>query len=125
MMPDICLNGRCINTMGSYRCICNRGFKVDTTSTYCRDVNECSLRPSPCKFSCQNTEGSYVCSCPPGFELNAGMILIGYVTENLPLTYVSYFKFTFIVDQFRKNPVRKLLFIFYIIKTNYYVSMPM
>lgn len=34
-MPDLCKNGRCINTMGSYRCICNKGFKPDHSGTYC------------------------------------------------------------------------------------------
>ena len=28
-MPNLCENGQCINTLGSYRCICNRGFKPD------------------------------------------------------------------------------------------------
>ena len=27
ILPGLCANGQCINTMGSYRCICNRGFR--------------------------------------------------------------------------------------------------
>ncbi|KAB0800679.1 hypothetical protein PPYR_06418 [Photinus pyralis] len=69
-IPDLCRNGRCINTLGSYRCMCHKGFKVDPSGIYCRDVNECQLIPSPCKHICHNTEGSYVCACPPGFLLN-------------------------------------------------------
>ncbi|KAG8223124.1 hypothetical protein J437_LFUL000545 [Ladona fulva] len=69
-IPDLCRNGRCINTMGSYRCICNKGYKPDHSGTRCVDINECEHSPSPCKFSCQNTDGSFICSCPPGHVLN-------------------------------------------------------
>lgn len=69
-MPDLCRNGRCINTLGSYRCVCNRGFKPDASGSFCLDINECQQTPSPCKFSCQNTEGSFICSCPAGYVLN-------------------------------------------------------
>lgn len=34
-MPDLCKNGRCINTMGSYRCICNKGYKTDGSGLAC------------------------------------------------------------------------------------------
>lgn len=33
--PGICGNGYCINTHGSYRCRCNRGYKTDITNTKC------------------------------------------------------------------------------------------
>nr|CAD7423795.1 unnamed protein product [Timema monikensis] len=69
-ISDLCRNGRCINTLGSYRCICNKGYKPDGSGTRCIDLNECEQTPSPCKFACQNTDGSYVCSCPTGFVLN-------------------------------------------------------
>ncbi|XP_067140465.1 fibrillin-2-like [Centruroides vittatus] len=69
IMPFLCKNGRCINTLGSYRCLCNKGYKTDHSGTHCIDVNECEKVPSPCKFSCQNTEGSYICSCPKGYVL--------------------------------------------------------
>ncbi|KAK8737315.1 hypothetical protein OTU49_004436 [Cherax quadricarinatus] len=69
-MPNLCRNGKCINTMGSYRCICDKGYKPDHSGTRCIDVNECERTPPPCKFTCQNTEGSYRCSCPRGYTLN-------------------------------------------------------
>lgn len=34
-MPDLCRNGKCINTLGSYRCICNRGYKSDGSGLFC------------------------------------------------------------------------------------------
>ncbi|XP_003250904.3 fibrillin-2 [Apis mellifera] len=69
-IPDLCKNGLCINTLGSYRCVCNKGYKADKSGTQCVDINECELTPRPCKYNCQNTEGSFICSCPAGFILN-------------------------------------------------------
>lgn len=69
-IPDLCRNGLCINTLGSYRCICNKGYKADKSGIQCIDINECESTPKPCKYNCQNTEGSFICSCPSGFILN-------------------------------------------------------
>lgn len=33
--PGICKNGRCVNTVGSYRCECNDGFEPSSTETEC------------------------------------------------------------------------------------------
>lgn len=33
--PGICKNGRCENTIGSYRCICDQGFVANPTQTEC------------------------------------------------------------------------------------------
>lgn len=33
--PGICKNGRCVNTVGSYRCECNDGFEPSSTATEC------------------------------------------------------------------------------------------
>ena len=40
-LPGLCENGQCVNTLGSYRCICDRGFKPDPASsnTKCLDVD--------------------------------------------------------------------------------------
>uniref|UniRef100_A0AAQ4NYK2 Fibrillin 2b n=1 Tax=Gasterosteus aculeatus aculeatus TaxID=481459 RepID=A0AAQ4NYK2_GASAC len=69
VMPDLCRNGQCINTIGSFRCHCNVGYKTDFTGTSCVDMDECALSPKPCNFLCKNTEGSYLCSCPRGYSL--------------------------------------------------------
>ncbi|KAL3865813.1 hypothetical protein ACJMK2_043163, partial [Sinanodonta woodiana] len=69
-MPGACANGRCLNTMGSYRCVCNTGYKTDTTGKSCIDVNECEPGLSQCEKLCHNTEGSYRCACERGYTLN-------------------------------------------------------
>lgn len=68
-MPNLCTNGQCINTMGSFRCFCKVGYTTDISGTSCIDLDECSQSPKPCNFICKNTEGSYQCSCPRGYVL--------------------------------------------------------
>ncbi|KAM4593063.1 fibrillin-1 isoform 1-T1 [Odontesthes bonariensis] len=69
VMGNLCKNGQCINTLGSYTCVCKTGYTTDITSTRCVDVDECIQAPKPCNFICKNTEGSYLCSCPRGYIL--------------------------------------------------------
>lgn len=35
MMPTLCTNGKCMNTPGSFECLCNRGFSYDQESHLC------------------------------------------------------------------------------------------
>nr|XP_033775586.1 fibrillin-1 isoform X2 [Geotrypetes seraphini] len=66
LFRNLCLNGRCIPTPGSYRCECNKGFKLDVRGE-CIDVDECETHP--CRHAdCINTQGSYICQCHPGFQ---------------------------------------------------------
>ncbi|XP_067425353.1 fibrillin-2 isoform X2 [Emydura macquarii macquarii] len=69
VMPNLCRNGQCINTMGSFRCFCKVGYTTDISGTSCMDLDECSQSPKPCNFICKNSEGSYQCSCPRGYIL--------------------------------------------------------
>lgn len=63
-----CGDGRCDNTLGSYRCVCHLGYKLSGNT--CTDVDEC-LDPLQCPGQeCINSQGSYRCvSCRPGYGL--------------------------------------------------------
>uniref|UniRef100_P35556-2 Isoform 2 of Fibrillin-2 n=1 Tax=Homo sapiens TaxID=9606 RepID=P35556-2 len=63
---NLCLNGRCIPTVSSYRCECNMGYKQDANGD-CIDVDECTSNPCT-NGDCVNTPGSYYCKCHAGFQ---------------------------------------------------------
>uniref|UniRef100_UPI00358F92B7 fibrillin-2-like n=1 Tax=Myxine glutinosa TaxID=7769 RepID=UPI00358F92B7 len=67
VLPEPCKNGRCINTVGSFHCLCDRGYTTDLEGTVCQDLDECAQSPKPCNFLCKNTKGSFQCSCPRGY----------------------------------------------------------
>ena len=62
----------CMNTVGSYFCVCQPGFLVD--GLLCLDIDECAttdpLYMHNCsdRATCSNTEGGFNCTCTPGFE---------------------------------------------------------
>jgi hypothetical protein len=59
-------NSHCVDTDGSFSCLCNTGFQVASTSSPyldCVDVNECSGSQNQCvrRADCVNTLGSHYC----------------------------------------------------------------
>ncbi|CAF1367658.1 unnamed protein product [Adineta steineri] len=61
----------CENQLGSYRCFCPIGFKINNSSQ-CQDVNECRQFQIDCgqDRTCFNTQGAYECidiPCPVGY----------------------------------------------------------
>ncbi|PKU49116.1 latent-transforming growth factor beta-binding protein 1 isoform x2 [Limosa lapponica baueri] len=62
---DLCSpHGECLNTAGSYQCICERGFSVSTDGRTCEDVNECEMLSGVCgEALCENVDGSFLCLC--------------------------------------------------------------
>ncbi|XP_048583421.1 fibrillin-1 isoform X2 [Nematostella vectensis] len=71
-LPDICREGKCQNTIGSYICTCPKGLRHDPSSGKCKDIDECAEYHHLCglKGQCVNTVGSYRCNCPPGIDLD-------------------------------------------------------
>eukprot|EP00731_Ephydatia_muelleri_P031789 Em0023g296a len=60
-------NANCMNTDGSYMCICKPGCVGDGRTT-CNDVNECNLT-NPCgPGTCTNLVCGYSCSCQSGYQ---------------------------------------------------------
>ncbi|KAG8039052.1 hypothetical protein G9C98_003359 [Cotesia typhae] len=66
---------RCINTVGSYRCvsrvICGAGWTLDPVTSRCVDLDECATGTHECgpDQTCENRQGGYLCSCPAGHAL--------------------------------------------------------
>ncbi|KAH0624693.1 hypothetical protein JD844_032409 [Phrynosoma platyrhinos] len=58
-----CKYGECVMPN---KCKCFPGFTGKSCS---QDLNECGLKPHPCKHRCMNTHGSYKCYCLNGYML--------------------------------------------------------
>jgi len=60
------VHATCKNTIGSYECVCDKGFGGAT----CSDIDECALGYHQCHEMaiCHNNEGSYTCVCREHFE---------------------------------------------------------
>ncbi|XP_049954285.1 fibulin-1-like isoform X2 [Schistocerca serialis cubense] len=74
--PGACKrNQRCVNEMGSYRCVnllhCAEGYELNPEGTQCFDIDECLLNKHDCGPTqiCQNTAGGYACKCPSGYTI--------------------------------------------------------
>ncbi|XP_029410242.1 latent-transforming growth factor beta-binding protein 2 isoform X4 [Nannospalax galili] len=67
--PALCRNGRCLNTVPGYICLCNPGYHYDASNRKCQDHNEC--QDMACENGeCVNTEGSFHCFCSPPLTLD-------------------------------------------------------
>jgi len=61
-------NAECINTLGSFLCLCHHGWTGDGKN--CIDINECGKSfHDECHVNadCTNTPGSYTCACKKGY----------------------------------------------------------
>lgn len=53
---------------GSFRCVCDSGYRLGPDGRHCTDIDECLN--NPCQYgSCSNTPGSFRCECHAGFSL--------------------------------------------------------
>ncbi|XP_041972767.1 protein kinase C-binding protein NELL1-like [Aricia agestis] len=55
----------CVNTPGSYYCVCRDGYRRDPHQDHCLDVDECAEGFHTCAPSarCVNTDGGFRCEC--------------------------------------------------------------
>ncbi|XP_063971397.1 fibrillin-2-like isoform X3 [Lytechinus pictus] len=67
---ELCSNGTCTNTIGSFFCTCNEGYMEDDAGTACLDINECDDSSLCTNGECENNNGSFSCICNEGFEIN-------------------------------------------------------
>ncbi|XP_077475234.1 adhesion G protein-coupled receptor E5 [Stigmatopora argus] len=85
---------KCINTNGSFYCICDQGFQTLSKSANftpgefpsCQDINECIEKKTICRpdcveesfcgpnAACVNMPGSYRCTCNAGYAIKSGAI---------------------------------------------------
>ncbi|RWS30180.1 hypothetical protein B4U80_04230 [Leptotrombidium deliense] len=75
---DVCQKyQKCENTVGSFNCVCDIGFKLDRLTNECVDINECQINTHNCESNrrCDNTIGSFECvrelSCGTGYTFNS------------------------------------------------------
>ena len=64
--------------MGSFVCVCNPGFAINTYGTNCTDIDECRIAENPCgNGTCVNVPGGFQCDCNAGFESSMMMMCMG------------------------------------------------
>lgn len=54
---------KCVDTLTSYYCECNPGYKLLEDGKACADIDECVEMRGVCSQYCSNTPGSYYCKC--------------------------------------------------------------
>ncbi|XP_054987016.1 latent-transforming growth factor beta-binding protein 2 [Sorex araneus] len=67
--PGLCQNGRCLNTVPGYICLCHPGYHYNAARRQCEDHDEC--QDTACENGeCVNTDGSFHCFCSPPLTLD-------------------------------------------------------
>ena len=59
----------CIDTFGSFQCVCAVGYERSEVGPGCVNIDECGRSTDTChdNAACTDTAGSFTCSCDPGY----------------------------------------------------------
>ena len=63
-------NGHCFNTIGSFNCVCNIRFEINSSGTHCNEANECNHNCKCNNCKCTDLIDNHICQCQSGFEFN-------------------------------------------------------
>ena len=65
-------NATCSETIGSFECACNPGWRGDGLVGNCRNIDECAENTHDCSpyGACTDVIGSFLCTCNTGFYGN-------------------------------------------------------
>uniref|UniRef100_A0A914S6L0 EGF-like domain-containing protein n=1 Tax=Parascaris equorum TaxID=6256 RepID=A0A914S6L0_PAREQ len=61
----------CINTQGSFFCMCPNGYEINSNGTQCIDIDECAIGSDNCTAlseTCYNIPGAFNCECSEGYH---------------------------------------------------------
>ncbi|AWV89227.1 EGF domain-containing protein [Bradymonas sediminis] len=66
---NLCPNGTCVNTPGSYECACDAGYEINGNGQ-CVNIDECANGTDTCdpNATCTDTDGSFDCACDAGYQ---------------------------------------------------------
>ena len=59
---------KCENSIGSFNCSCQEGYKVEEDKLSCVDIDECENNNGGCIQKCVNLPSSYKCECHDGYD---------------------------------------------------------
>ncbi|EGT37812.1 hypothetical protein CAEBREN_19572 [Caenorhabditis brenneri] len=62
---------QCRNTPTGPKCVCEKGYRLNSDGVSCVEIDECTLPERACHHFCENTIGSFRCSCAKGYHLKA------------------------------------------------------
>ncbi|KAJ7990338.1 hypothetical protein DPEC_G00299260 [Dallia pectoralis] len=72
-------NAYCQNLIGTFQCMCDRGYTATGDGKACVDENECVTMQGVCGTArCENADGSFTCECPregEEFDTQSGQCL--------------------------------------------------
>ncbi|KAK1170027.1 hypothetical protein AOXY_G8962 [Acipenser oxyrinchus oxyrinchus] len=108
--PDVCGTARCLNSVGSFECLCDGGYFYDNITKSCLDVDECESKS--CAGSCVNTLGSYQCYCNGrnGVKLSADLTSCERIEPCVSLNTRRSVKSLYLGRMFSGAPVIRLRF---------------